>query len=154
MGLNVEYYTGTPVLVGSGAYSAGDVVGTLLTLPCSQSGIIKGCVITDKDKQSAATDVIVFRLAPTVAADNAAFDPAAADLLNVVAMLKVVAGDYSIFANNSVANSRVTDQPFVSPVQGQNGARNLFVVLVTRGTPTYASVSSVQFSLIVQVDLP
>lgn len=152
MGLVNSIYTITPTITAQ-AYTAVKLLGGLLTIPADHDGLIEGVVITDKAKQSSAIDVIIFKSLPTgTFTDGATLDLTAADLLLVQGHIKVVAGDYSIFNSNSVACTRITGLPFVAGTSGQNAARNLFACLACRGTPTYASTSDIQLSLLVSVD--
>lgn len=152
MGLVNSLYTSTPTITAA-AYTAVKLLGGLLTIPADHDGLIEGVIITDKAKQSSAIDVIFFSGKPQgTFTDTGTFDPTAADLLLIMGHIKVAAADYSIFANNSVACTRITGMPFTAGTSAQNAGRNLFACLACRGTPTYASTSDIQLTVMLTVD--
>lgn len=131
--------------VDTAAYAAGDAVGGLLTF----AGIARGggavveivqVVVTDLAKQNAPLDLVLFDRAFTPTTDNTPFDPADADLPNLVGILNVVAADYASFNDNSAAIKKVS--VFCKP-----NTADLFGQLVARGTPTYAAATDLQIKL-------
>ena len=140
--------TATPV-IDTAIYASGDLIGTKMTLAgaakLSRVGRINSIVIADQAKQDAAIDVIFFDSNPstTTFTDNAALDVADADTLKIIASVKIVAADYSDFADNSVATKAV-DLGFATV-----GGGDLYACLVSRGTPTYAAATDLQLRVVV-----
>ncbi len=134
--------------VSTSAYSVGDAIGTLITIPeaCqdARTAVIMSIVLADESKQDAIIDVIFFNANPssTVITDNAALDIADADLLKICGTQKIVAADYSDFADNSVAHPAAKPTVFKS-----SGATTLYACLLCGGTPTYAATTDLQLSL-------
>ena len=139
--------------VTAGAYTAGQNVGTVSALAnavrvAAGSGMVQLVQIADKAKQSAAIDVIFFNASPAgTYTDNTTCAPTAADLLTVVGVVSVLAGDYSAFSANSVASKGGLGLSFKLP-----SGTSLYALMVARGTPTYASVSDVQLRVAILQD--
>ena len=151
MGLHVQYIQEAPT-VTAGAYSAGDAVGGLLvfrnvsfegggrsrrTSPKGSATILDSVVIVDRASQDVQLDLVLFSEEFTPTADNGAFDPSDADLLNCIGVVKV--SDYSAFNDNSIA----TKSAIGLPIHLTNASGNLFGQLVTRGTPTYVAITDI-----------
>lgn len=139
----------TPTL-DTNAYGTGDQVGpgsTKLTKVCLGKpghAILESLVITDKAKQSAALDILFFNSEPTVTSvDNAAYDVSDAELAaKAIGHVSVVAADYSILNVNSVATKRALELILAAKKNTANPeGDSLWVAIVSRGTPTYASDS-------------
>lgn len=134
----------TPVLDTS-AYQSGDSLHTAdLTFEnvvdtAGGSGLLVGLVIIDKANQAISTELWIFDapLANTTHTANAAWNLADADAGSFVGLLK--SGTWYASSNNAVTTRDWQEQPF----QCAPGSRNLYGVLVTRGTPTYAADSLV-----------
>lgn len=132
------------------AYEAGDAVGALMTFAnaAATSGgsiHVEGVTIVDEDSQLTAVDLVLFRASITAPTDDAVFDPTDAELLDCVGVVKFFQADYSTFNDNSVAHK---DTALTAKLSGTS----LFGVLVTRGTPTYASTSSIHVTLTIVQD--
>src|SRR5574343_384011 len=100
-------------VITAGAYSANDVVGGLLTFQLAPeapagvnpaSGFVRVVTISDDDNEKAALELHLFREAPTVIADNAAFAPTFADLKKRVGSVVIAAGDYVTINSNGHAD--------------------------------------------------
>ena len=104
---------------------------------------LKNLVVADKDNLSGALDVYFFNANPTstTVTDNGTLDVDDADLLNIVARVKVVATDYTSFNDNGVAQVEVTKE-----VQGNN-SKSLWAVVVSRDTKTYTVTDALQFKV-------
>lgn len=91
---------------GSGAFTAGDAIGGLLTFPVGKSGIISGITIveTTDTVQASAMDLLLFSTLITGGTDNAAFNPLDVEALRGVGKLSVAAGDYSTLTANAIAH--------------------------------------------------
>jgi hypothetical protein len=141
----------TPTIT-AGAYSANDAVGGKLTFDVLGGqyigGIVKTIVITDKEKQDAEFDLILFNQDFTPTADNAAFDPSDTDLLNCIGLANIASTDYLTFVDNSAA---IKGGLSIS-IKSEDSDGKIYGQLVTRGTPTYTSTSDLQVRLIVELD--
>lgn len=129
-----------PVMAGGVAYTSGDIVGQVNTLSRAVldnggSAKLKSIAVVDKAKQKIAAELWFFSSSPTVPADNAAWDItdalAVADCLGAIA---IPATAYMDSASNSLAT--VTNCELL--LQAVAKSQDLYCVLVTRGTPTYA----------------
>lgn len=132
------------------AYEAKDAIGGLMTFAnaarVSGGSIhVESVQIVDEDQQLAAVDLILFSGSITAPTDEAAFDPTDAELLTCVGVVKFTVSDYSDFNDNAVAHK---DCAISATLSGTS----LYGVLVARGTPTYASTSSVHVTVTVVQD--
>ena len=131
-----------PVLTVAGAYIAGDYVGTSATAmtftnvvrDVGESGVIESIVLIDQAAQSVSLELWLFDTAPTPPADNAAWTIADADALTCIAVVPFQV--YYASALNSVSNPKGLGLTFNTT----GATRNIYGCLVTRGTPTYASL--------------
>jgi hypothetical protein len=144
--MSVRYYTVTPTIVPA-AYDDNDTIGGVntvysLTAPGKGVSFIGSATLVDKAGQKADLDIIFFSgtSAPTVSADNAAYDISDADALNQIGSISIAAADYIDSASNSTACKKGVSLP-IPQWDGVNGVQNLYCVFVTRGTPTYVSAS-------------
>ena len=140
--------------ISAGAYSALDAVGGLLTFTGlfkeqSAGGINLRMVITDKSKQSKGLALILFNQTFTATADNAAFDPSDADLLNCIGDIEVASGDYQAFADNSM----VTGETNISMRSVTVNGTIFGQLYLPADTPTYVSTSDIQVRLIATTDV-
>lgn len=125
-------------VISTGAYTAADALGGLLTFPgatrrAGLGGTILTVAVLDLTKQSAATDLVLFKKTFAATTDNAAFDPTDADAGNCIGFIPIAATDYAVFNDWSVACVRNVRFDY----RLEDGT-DLFGQLVTRGTPTYA----------------
>lgn len=130
-----------PTVDTGGAYATGELIGGKLTLSNATaytvySGIISNVTIIDKDKEAADLDVVFFDTDPTATTftDQAAFDPADADLLNIICTVSVTT-DVS-FSDNGMSYANNVNCPFRTP-----GSNTIYAAIVSRGSPTYTSSS-------------
>jgi len=127
--------------VTAGAYSAGDVVGGLLTFAnasrvAGEGGVIKNIMIIDDAGQDAEMELWLFEATVSGIADNAAFAPPEADLRSLVAIIST--GDGSWFACGTPSVARVEASQRYETV-----GTSLYGYLVTRGTPTFVATDDV-----------
>ena len=140
------------------AYTAGDLVGTKLTFADViqadyGGGEITSVTVVDLAKQLKAMDLIVFSedLATGTGAtnwstgDNAALDVADSDALNCVGKISISTGDYASLNDSAIA-TKSASLPFY--VRG----RNLYGLLVTRGTPTFADTDDLTVKISIERD--
>lgn len=131
----------TPILAVAGAYAAGDLVGSKLTLAgavraAGGGGIIQSVRISDKAKQNSPLDVIFFAADPalSVFTDNGVATVHDTDLALISGHVSLTASDYASFADNSVATKSGLGQAF-----RLDSGTSLFAVIVARGAPTYTA---------------
>lgn len=153
VGGNTKAFIVTPVIQAA-AYAAGQSIGVALTLTAAAlKGANSGCVhtirVADKAKQNVAMDLLFFNAALTVApVDKTTFDPTDADMLKCIGHVPVAASDYSSFSDNSIATVRNVGFGFWLPSE----AEDLIVHAVSRGAPTYASTSDLEFLFLILQD--
>ena len=105
-------------------------------------GVIEKVVIVDDGNQDAALDLVLYDRTFTPTADNAPLAPSDADLQNCEGHVRIVATDYSSFANNSEA--------VVSPgLRYKLLGTSLFAQMGTPGTPTYTATDDLTVKLLV-----
>jgi hypothetical protein len=97
----------TPTVSTSPAYTSGDSVGGKISLASAvrlagTGGTITSVTITDKGKQSAATDVVFFNADPsnTTFTDNGALTVHDTDLLTIIGVVPITS--WAAFVDNSV----------------------------------------------------
>jgi hypothetical protein len=151
----------TPV-VTVGAYVAGNCVGGTLTFPAIRGalgaynpssvmalgGMIQTAVLRDKSGNPGTYDLFLFDALPTAQTDHAAVALVAADLAKCIGVVSFPATmKLGAAATIGVSMLSALEVEFVL----QSGG-NIYGVLVTRGTPTYASTSDVSVDVIAQVN--
>jgi hypothetical protein len=160
MGEEIIQYLVRPTVVPvitAGAYVADDALGGKMQfLRASRShdtnnvgpktGLIHGFQVVDEAKQNAEIDVYLFDQDFTPTADNAPFDPSAADLKNCFAVIHVQAADYVVAANRNIATEPGLSVPMV--LQGNI----LYAQAVVRTAPTYVSVGDLRFTFTIFQD--
>lgn len=129
----------TPALtVSTTAYTAGDVVGGLLTIPAGSAGgggILRQVLITDAANQKEAYTLYLFDAAPTTIDDADAFAPVIADLNKIAATMAIAALDY-VEVNSLAYAIKSPDLEFCL-----NTGSNLYAYLVAGDTPDYAAAT-------------
>lgn len=132
--------------INTSAYTAGDELGTLMTLTGAArytggGGIVRSIVILDKTQaQRSAIDVAFFNQSISVAGNNSPFAPSDATMLNFLGLVAVATGDYNTAWAGTPTNSAATklvEFPYVC------AATDLFALLVVRGTPTYTGATDI-----------
>jgi hypothetical protein len=133
-----------------GAYSANDVVGDLQGLSLGSvkgTGVIKSLKIIDIDNQKAAFTILIFKSEPASwPADNGAISLSAANAKLVIAKINVTAADYETIATRAIADidlSKVIKA--VGDKQGGVTDRKIWPAVITTGTPTYTTLTSLKF---------
>lgn len=133
-----------------GAYSAQDMVGGKLTLTNAMrvvggKGYLYSLEVIDTDKIAAALDIHLFSAMAGAYADNGAESISAADALNHLGLIRILATDYLTKANFSIAQP---DPSTFKPIVLKSGAasRDLFAIVVCVATPTYTHVGGLQFN--------
>lgn len=130
-------YDVTPAIT-AGAYSAGDVVGGLITIPIKGAGgggTMRRIIVVDDANVKGDLKIYLFTDAPTTIADNAAFAPTIADLKKLIGIVPVAAADYVTLNSNAVAIADDLGIDFFVP------GENLYAYVVVDGIETYAAVT-------------
>lgn len=144
---NVSIREAVPVCDTS-AYASGDLIGDAalkLEFPVGheqkeRAGLIQSVSIIDLAAQAADIDVVFFDEEPdnTTFTDNAAFDPADADMEKIIGVASVT--DWKSFSDNAFGQDHNIVLPFV--LTGIYDA--LWAVPVSRGTPTFAAATDLR----------
>lgn len=137
-----------PPVTASSAYAANNVVGGILHFPnmlgIAQSGVVLSAWLQMKSAQTAEFDLYLFDALPTgTFADKGGAAIAAADVPHCIgriqfpatAALSELGSNHTLYEANGVAKA-------IAP-----GVRDLYGVLITKGTPTFGSVSDVTVNL-------
>lgn len=125
----------TGVTTATTAYTAGDQVGTQITLANAArvsggGGTIIGVTLIDQSDIIGAYDVVIFDSSATLAADNAAFAISDADSLDIVAVVQL-AGAFDL-TNNRIGQAYNLAIPYVC-----NGGTSLYAGLICRAGHTF-----------------
>jgi hypothetical protein len=139
----------TPTL-DTNVYASGDRVGSVMTFSnamddSSGTGVVVSVVILDKAAQSSVLSLLLFNDLPTVAsADNAAIDISDTEMEKCVGVIPIAAADYVATASNTVATIRNVNLLLNSAKSSSSlEGKNLYGVLRSGGSPTYAASSLV-----------
>ena len=130
--------------VTAGAYSAGDVVGGLLTFPVAEKGdgkvvVIEGAIVTLKAAITSTLTLHLFDEAPDTIADNGAYSIGASHIHKLIASIT-----FNAVVDHGTPNSYQTAALSI-PVAPVNG--NIYGYLVDATGFTPASTSDVQVRL-------
>ena len=131
--------------VDTDAYTAGDVVGGLLSFDITgfvvQGGFINKLVLIDEDNQSEPYKLYLFRSQPSTIADDAAFAPTIADMKLLHTIITIAAGDYSTVNSLASAIKPKLTEDFHSTTNIMYG------YLVCDATPDYTNADTLQITL-------
>ena len=116
--------------------------------------ILYSLTVIDKAKQNVELDLFFFDQLPTIASsDNAAFDLTDANMaLSCVGVVNVPSSAYKNSSSNSCASVLNVGLAIKCGSTDVTKAGDLYVVAVTRGTPTYASTSDLVFKYVFAQD--
>jgi hypothetical protein len=120
-----------PGITSADALDANDQVGTILAISVPTDFRIDKAYLIDPSDQAAAAQVWLFKANPTLAASDAAFALADADLSKVIGVLTT--GTYLDATNGQLAPLATLPMRCVCPT----GV--LYAALKTTGTPTYTT---------------
>lgn len=131
-----------PLTISTTAYSAGDVVGGLITVDVSSpggGGVIRRLMLIDEGNQGAVLTVYIFDAAPTTIANDAAFASAivAADLKKKIGTVSIVAADYETINSMKIVTKDGDDLN----IDFQTVSGNIFIYIVCTGTPDYVAAT-------------
>lgn len=131
------------------AYAAGDVVGTPrqiknFSLDANGCALLNDVLINDIDDQKASLDLYFFDTVVTPGADNAPFSLSDAESLTIVGKISILNTDYvSVGTGQAQALLRGLSLLMRTAVRH----KDLWMVVVNRGSPTYATVNALQTKL-------
>ncbi len=144
--------TGTVTVSTSPAYSINDVVGGLITFASTVgtagSGVLQSMRLNMKSIQTAAFDLYIFNANPTASTftDNAGAN------INVADFDKVI-GVFSFSTNKSGLGTHTNyNLDGVAKAFSIPSGTTLYGVIITLGTPTFASTSDVSATIVVMQD--
>lgn len=139
--------------ISTSAYTSGDQIGGIMTISDAvrfDTTINKGfseivsVTILDSSKQDVAIDIWFFHTSPTVTStDNAPFAMTAANMnAQAIGVVQVgLSGTYSDAAAVSICSTCNLNLP----AEISSASTAIYAIAVVRGTPTYATTSSLQF---------
>lgn len=133
--------------ISTSAYSAGDVVGGLITLDVESlggGGIIRRVMLIDDDDEKAAMKLHLFDSEPTTIANDAAYAPAIGDLQAQIGTVEISASDYTTYNGNALA---IKDGLAI-----EFSATTLYAYLVCDATPTYTAAGDLTLRVTVWQD--
>lgn len=151
-----KYVSVTPT-VDTSAYAAKDSIGGVMTftnITCqgSNKGQLVAVMVSDKADNAVEYDLLTFNSSPGgTFTDQATVDPSDADLLLMNPVINIASTDHFSFNDNGFSSI----SSLGSRVQAYNAETlpgTLYAVLVSRGTPTYATSSDVTVTLGIQCD--
>jgi hypothetical protein len=146
---NTHYRYTQTLTITAGAYSANDVVGGLITIPCGP-GTLRKAKIVDADSEGAALDLYLFYATPDLeAADNEAFAATVADLTLLEERIRFEAANYVTVASADdycmgTLNSTTSLGVECRPTDGVY----MYAYLVCTGTPTYTATTDLTLELL------
>ncbi len=122
------------------AYSANDVVGTVLTLTNAipnKVGFLENLLIIDRDNQKPNLSILLFNTQPATGTytDNAVL-ALATDHTNLIAQVDTDDASWRTLGTNAILNLVCLDRLTVG------ASTNLWAVVVTRSTPTYTQATN------------
>jgi hypothetical protein len=138
-----------PLTISETAYSAGDVVGGLIDLDVHSAGgggVVRRVILVDEDGKDAVFTLYFFDRPPQTIADDAAFEPDAADVLRLIGTVEIAAADYLDLNNTSVALKGDLGMDYTA-VDGR-----LYVYLVCTATPNYDNDDALTLRVTVWAD--
>lgn len=142
---------GVPTITSGSAYAAGQAIGSTITMPKMQDfgfGTILNLALIDKSNQKSAIDVLIFNQPlASPQTDKTTLSITAADAANLIGHIALVAGDY---ADLSASASATKYNLWMAAAGGVDN--NVYVQLVSRGTPTYTSTTALTVKLTAQID--
>lgn len=147
----------TTTVSTSPAYASGDLIGGLLTFgnilrDTQPTGYVLSACVYDKSAQAVDMELILLTepfSAATVLTDNGAFAPADADLSKMLPPIALGSSSRFQFLNNGI---KCVTVPALPVVNSSTTKRNLYGVLISRGTPTFSSTSDISVEIGVSRD--
>lgn len=141
--------------VSTSAYTAGDVVGGLLTFEVStengaRSGRVVSVLLTDDHSQEEQFVLYLFDQAPTTIANDAAYAPTIADLKKIIGTVTVATADWTTINGNDWALlGGHEDAEMKIPFVTNDG--NVYMYAVATDTPDYNAATDLTITLVVEM---
>lgn len=141
---NAHRFVEVNPIIDTDAYSAGDVVGGLMTINVGGPATLRRVRLVDNDNEGAELSLYLFRDAPTTIADDAAFASAFTEADNrklIDRPLVFATSDYQTINSEkyAVKGSHVDGAGLGIEVIPVDGA-NIYAYAVCTATPTYAAL--------------
>ncbi len=139
--------------VTAGAYTAGDVIGGLLTFSATLSsqpgsGELREVMVYDNAKQQKALTLFLFDSAPSVIADNAAFNLSAADLRKCFAIVPIAIHKTYSTSTRGYSIARALSVPVFTDTD-----QSIYAYLVCDAAPTYGATDDLTIGLSIIQDI-
>lgn len=157
--LVTKFTSASPTVDTGGAYASGDLIGGKLTFSNALrsnvgSGYLVSVAISDKAAQAVDLDLVIFRTDPTgtTFTDQAAFDPADADLSKVAAVINFGSSARFAYSDNGTKYLGSLAIPIQALTSANAPTSTLYGALVARGAYTGASSSDITVTLGVSQD--
>jgi|SRR5579872_339991 len=152
--LHTVRFAGNLGVTSGSAYATGQLLGLVQTFTgvvrnAGLGAVVDTITLYDNSKQNAAVDVIFFNTATisTTYTDKATLVIAASDVTALAGHVSVLSANYASFSANSIAT--LTNVGLrLKPTPGTIG----YVLLVCRGTPTYANSTDLSLAITLRQD--
>lgn len=120
------------------AYAAGDVLADTQIIPGAMrmrdlTGVLSGFTLIDEDDQGIELDVVVLSGNVSIGTENAAPSITDASARQILGILNVSSTDWKDLGGVKIATVRNVNLP----VKPSEQTQDLYVALITRGTPTH-----------------
>lgn len=124
----------------SGAYASGDVLAdSQIIAACmrtnNSTGVLSGFTLHDEDDQGIELDVVLLSAASSIGTENAAVSVTDANARNILGIINVSSSDWKDLGGVRVATKLNVNLPIL-PVTDSD---DVYVALITRGTPTHSA---------------
>ncbi len=145
---NVTVQVKQTLVVSTSAYSANMVVGGKnafnLLRTVNGSGKLQSVALIDNSNVKAAMTLLFFSQNPIgVYLDHASFTWSAADTDTLIRKVNIATADYETINGKAVADI----SSIAKDIYGTNGDTNIYVVMITTGTPTYATTNALTLKI-------
>ena len=130
--------------ISTSAYTAGDVVGGLLTFDVSgapEGSLITRALLVDDDNEKAELTLYLFNASPTAIDDAAPFAPVVADLKKLITKVTFAVADYVTVNSNAYA----LKEDLNDMIPANTGS--IYGYLVCTATPTYTATSDLWLAI-------
>lgn len=147
---NVTIQTITPVATDA-AYTTGQVIGAVNTISEAVedkkgTSLVLAVTVLDKANQKGAIDLIFFNqpLAVSPGADGANYSLDASDVTKILGRITIAQADY---VSSGTANAEATLRNISLPVQAIANKKEIYMLVVARGTINLGSASDLVIKL-------
>lgn len=151
--------TATTTVTASSAYASGNTIGSLLTFTkalgdYTGSGFVTSVKVNDLAAQAVNMDLYLFSSNPsaTTITDKTTLDIDDADLGKVIVPINLGSSSQFAFNDNSIHALGSLFYPIYSRTSTGALSSTVYGVLVSRGTPTFASTSDISVTICVSFD--